>query len=333
VLTARDTVSESRLILPDFDAPEDLELIRERARKGELVCPACARLLWLKAGEIRIPHFAHRSRTHCAFADATQAVLAARRLIYRFFQDRIQSGKLTGPLELEPHLPDLPAKPSIDLLLRRGSEKPVAIVILASGLQPEARWAAIQGFARAGFLFRPVFLVERLHRDPYVRDLYILDTAQRDLWHQSPYGAADFYGGTAHSLHFIDINAEELVTLRGLRSLSPPQEFGATLQRTAISQLLWSERHAEWVHPGEAEALKAARIKQKSRPPAYWEPPPPPSTMPSEPAYLKRRLLCVGCHQRTMDWVAAQPSGDTCICRQCSAAGVSLPAGTPPQQQ
>ena len=324
MLTAWDTLNATRLVLPDVTAREELECVRQRARDGELHCPACADLLWLKAGQIRIPHFAHRAVTHCAFAGASAVVLAARLLLYRFFQQRVQSGRLKGDLELEPHLPGLPAKPCIDLLLRRESEPPVAIAILASGLQPDNRWAATSAFRRAELVFRPVFLIQRLRRDPDTRDVYLLDTTQRDFFHPSPYGAQVFGGDAAPSLHFIDTSAQTWVTLRALRCVNPPQGFAAETKTSSLAELLWSERHAEWVHPGEAEALSAYRAQMRKVPPV-WTPPLLPQVFKTLPAYLHTGLVCCGCGIRTTDWQTAQPSNDVCVCRTCFAAGRRLP--------
>jgi competence CoiA-like predicted nuclease len=66
MLTAWDKPRQVTLALPDFEAGSALQEVRARARRGDLVCPTCDQLLWVHAGEVLIPHFAHRrlSRIH-----------------------------------------------------------------------------------------------------------------------------------------------------------------------------------------------------------------------------------------------------------------------------
>ena len=61
MLTAWDKAAGQMLALPDWEARDLLERLRERARREEIVCPTCEQPLWLRAGDIRTPHFGHRS--------------------------------------------------------------------------------------------------------------------------------------------------------------------------------------------------------------------------------------------------------------------------------
>ena len=75
MLTAWDKVRDSVLALPDCESSGDLEVVRERTRHGELVCPECRQPLWLRAGPIRIPHFGHRNLNECPHGRVSEAVL------------------------------------------------------------------------------------------------------------------------------------------------------------------------------------------------------------------------------------------------------------------
>jgi hypothetical protein len=96
------------------------------------------------------------------------------------------------------------------------------------------------------------------------------------------------------TLHFVDAKAAEWTTLRGLTLAHHPQAFSARkVWVSQMARLLWSEAQAEWVHEGEAEALKefkkaaAARQRQvsdKSPPPAKPALPAPALPMPTPQA-------------------------------------------------
>ena len=53
------------------------EVLRELARSGELVCPGCEQLLWLRTGEVRRRHFAHRDLSECPIGKQSPEVLEA----------------------------------------------------------------------------------------------------------------------------------------------------------------------------------------------------------------------------------------------------------------
>jgi hypothetical protein len=69
------------------------EELREQARRGALVCPRCRALLWLRAGDVLAAHFAHRELSDCPSANDPAAALAIRSLLFKFFEERVASGK------------------------------------------------------------------------------------------------------------------------------------------------------------------------------------------------------------------------------------------------
>jgi hypothetical protein len=292
MLTAWDTLGERLLVLPDYETRDQLEAVREQARAGALLCPTCRQLLWLRAGDLRTPHFGHRSLNDCPAATVSEAVLAARRQLYRFFRVRIEAGKLQGEIDLEPQFPPLASVGGLDMLLRRSQKPPVAIGIVERSLKPETRAVFRSAMARRDFLYRPVFLHTRLKPAPDGSDQFLLDTTQRELQRDSPYnlhhGSSWRGGGT---LHFIDAIAGRWTTLRGLTLIHEPQLFApSAVRESSLGELLWSEAYGEWVHPGEAEALKAYReaeaekLRRKKEPPPARVLPRRPMMQPSQPA-------------------------------------------------
>jgi hypothetical protein len=142
MLTAWDSRKDSILALPDCEEASELEGLRELVRAGIIVCPVCREKLWLRVGEKRCAHLAHRVLADCPHANVSVAIIETRRLLYRFFQERIQPGKLAGPIELEPTVPGLPDGTRVDLIL------------LDSGLKPDPRWALRSAVRQKGLIFR-----------------------------------------------------------------------------------------------------------------------------------------------------------------------------------
>lgn len=337
MLTAWDTGRGTMLALPDFEDATALSQVRDYTRRGELVCPTCRQPLWVRAGEIRMHHFAHRTLSDCPHGKASEAVLSARRLLYRFFQARIESGRLLAEIVLEPVIAGLPKGVEVDLLLRRSQKQSVNVVLIESGLKPELRWLLRRHLGGEGCAFRAVFLSARLKSPADKPDLILLDTTQREFRLSSVYDLVPTEGGHGPgTLHFIDPAVGEWTTLRGLSLMHEPQVFSARARRmSTMDQLLWSEVHAEWVHEGETEAIKELRrAEDAKRRHAALEPVtaraipvtfPPSRQAPSLPAWVLEGLVCVGCGQRTSEWQVAAPEKNSCVCRACFASGKRLP--------
>ena len=191
MISAHDTTDGRALYLPRVRADGEMEFVRARVNRGELVCRDCQALLWLKAGERRRPHFAHRVRSDCPQSNVSEAVQDARWQLFEFFERRIASGKLTGPVELEPCVPGLPKGTRVDLIVRRGDKPAVAVMFLERGLKPNAREEITACLDECGFLFRPVFLISRLESSEVEGiTIYRLDTTQREWRGCTPYGVS-----------------------------------------------------------------------------------------------------------------------------------------------
>lgn len=260
------------------------------------------------------------------------AILESRRLLYLFFQERIEAGKLSGPVELEPVLPALPEGVGVDLILRREGKPPVAVVLLESGMKPEPRWALRSAIASQGLIPRVVFLSATQEKQD-ASNVFLLSTTQRELTHKSPFGLAEDDWGTRDSLHFVDHERERWISLRCLRLEHPPQVYEAgPVRKNLMKDLLWSDGCAEWTHPGESRSRRTApppapmpnpslplRQRGKARATPFQQPPKPHY---EPPAWMTAGLVCVGCQVRTNDWQTATPGEDRCICKSCFRDGV-----------
>lgn len=258
MLTAWDTEKECVLALPDYEEIAELAAMREWARAGRVVCPVCREKLLLRAGEKRCVHLAHRVLADCPHAHVSIPIIETRRLLYRFFQHRIQRGKLVGPIDLEPNVPGLPDGTRVDLILRRDARPPVAIVLLEAGLKPDPRWMLRSVVREQGFAFRPVFLSSTLKPKEDTAGVFLLNPTQRDMTHKSLFGLSEDDYGMRDALHFVDYERAQWTSLRGLHLDHPPQVYGTeSVRHSPMSELLWSESQAEWTHPGEPRAKKA----------------------------------------------------------------------------
>jgi Competence protein CoiA-like family len=326
MLTAWDIKKESILALPDCEDGAELNAVRDWARAGKVVCPVCREKLWLRVGEKRCPHLAHRVLADCPHAHVSVAIIEARRLLYRFFQERIQLGKLAGPIELEPTVPGLPDNTHVDLILRRDPKQPVAIVLLDAGLKPNQRYALRSAIRQQSLIFRPVFLISMLKPKKEADGVFLLNPTQRDLTHKSLFGRCEDDFGMRDALHFVDYKCARWTSLRGLWLEHPPQVYRTeSVRHSPMSELLWSEGQADWTHPGEPKAKKAppafTPLPQRRSGSCSQEGPPAPSPV-EPPEWMTSGLICIGCHVRTKDWLTATPGADRCVCKTCFAMGV-----------
>ena len=341
MLSAWDNAHQAALALPDFESNPQLANLRLRVTRGDVVCPTCKQLLWLRAGEQRAHHFAHRVLADCPQARVSEQILAARRLIYRFFQTRVQAGKLSGPVELEPGFPHAPVRPRIDLLLRRSGKPPVAVVFVEARIPKEIRSALRDFVERNNFVFRPVFLKIRLKRLQEDSASVLLDTIEREWAYESTFGLDGSADTFRKTLHFIDPITGEWTSLRGLRVRHAPQVFDTTTNVTSdMTDLRWSEASAEWTHHGEVQLprLATAAPEERFRSPMLTMPAGkstsssarrvPLVLAPSAPQpsiqWMTKGLLCVGCGTQTTDWQSADLAKQRCVCRGCFANGHRL---------
>lgn len=335
MLTAWNVGEGAKLALPDFEEAGTVRL-RELTRSALIVCPVCREPLWLRAGEQRRAHFAHRVLANCPQANTSASIIESRRLLYRFFQDRIRGGKLAGAIELEPVAPELPERITVDLILRRDAKPSVVIMLLETAMKPTARLAAPTAIEATGSIFRPVFLSSTLKRIDEPMNAYALNPTQRAFKHQSPFGIVDD-SERRDSLHFLNPESLQWTSLRGLRLIHSPQVFQTTsVHQSTVDDLLWSESQAEWTHVGEPrvkfrpfEGESSAQLSIRSSVPTLLRKnalQPAHSSKPEitfqAPAWISNGLVCIGCQIRTDEWQTAKPAADTCVCKECFAKGV-----------
>lgn len=331
MLVALDTSNLRPVSLPDFEAPAELALIRERARTGDLLCPECKALLWLRAGEQRVPYFAHRQLDDCPQSRVSAAILNARHLLYHFFQERVQRREIVGPVELEPPFPGLPEKARLDLIVRRGEKRPLAVMLVEGRVSPSARERLPEIVTSEGFIFRPVFLISRIKQSERNGEaIYLLDTTQREWAYPSPYGTQETVWSAPKTLHYIAEKTGEWRTLRGAHVWHWPQGYKAqSAPMSPIDRLRWSDKHSDWTHSGEivvsppspqaAAALPVWRSNSGSLPAIDAK-----HTSPEHAPRSSKRFNCKGCGQRVEHWMEAKAHIQVCVCHSCYSRGTRL---------
>lgn len=76
------------------------ENLRELARSDELVCPGCKQSLWLRTGDVRRRHFAHRDLSECRLGKQSAEVLEAKAQLFTWLESKFPD-KVQIDLEIE----------------------------------------------------------------------------------------------------------------------------------------------------------------------------------------------------------------------------------------
>ena len=345
MLSALRTEDHKQVILLREDGLAMAEALRAQAREDRIVCEVCAQPVLVRAGMERTWHFAHRTREHCPKAQESMELIECRALLYGWLRVRFPDA-----VHLEKVLTGLPRP--VDCWVDRPGKPPLAWWLVTAGLKPEVRAQLAQGFSESGALPHYVFLTRMLTPDPDLHRGFILSTTERDLMRPSSYG--ELYGGLFQSLHYLDGTTRRLTTCRGLIPAHPPQGYRADLQEHALDEVRILPSTGEFVHPGEAErlkalleaarekeaqqqeALRAARQAEKDRavrlaakaalkpkleafvPQLLQAPalpcPPPPPGV----LPMEAPFTCRICGCQTWDWVIRYGNTGQCKCRACA---------------
>lgn len=355
MLAAFDTETEGPLNMPDFEAPEEIESLRAWTRSTRVVCPTCKGKLIVRAGGVRISHFAHKVLKDCPNANSTFEVMFTRTLLYRFFKNR--KGFEGAKVLLEVDRPDLLNRP-FDVVVERVAGRTDALLCLEKRLSFDWRKRVSRNLLSEDDLcILPVFL-----RPPQEgegpRDVF-LTPDMRELRKISPFNAFPNYRPSAPgTLHYCDVHQRKWISFRGLDPVHEPQVFRFRAKHEcAFDQLNWSEQYADFVTAPETEqedlliqeyeAARRERLRQEARqceqersldkeyefggmgtarqsvqPTArgtkLFHSPEPRSTK------AFGELTCKGCGIVTADWKIGKPDQNLCVCRQCFSEGVRL---------
>jgi hypothetical protein len=336
---AIDTRHENEIVILDPEWEMEIERLRTWGRKNHLVCPGCRQPVRVRAGQHRIRHFAHKHLGKCKYGHASRAVLEAKALLYQWLRE-----KFGQQVELDKELKSEHLKRPVDCWVASPNGT-FAYWIIGSQIHPDDRLALQDAFEYLGVSVHWVFLRQMLREDEDRENHVHLNTTEREFIQKSRYDEPYRFWAKG-SLHYLDAEAQNLVTFRGLVLVHEPQMYRGHKVKSNLSDLLISPKTGEFVHPGEYQVwvdyqeLKRERKKAEeqqhhrecshivktdrnvyirasshtqpsenisSTKPAAAQPHPDP----------RREGICVHCGKKTRDWWYFNGATGECVCHDC----------------
>jgi len=296
------------------------EVLRELARDGELVCPGCEQLLWLRTGEVRRRHFAHRDLSECPVGKDSAEVLEAKAQLFTWLETKF------------------PSRVQIDMDLETPAGRLADIVVDLEDGRRFIYWIFDRQI-RDRLEFRiasddPLVQAHYIHTEQTLKSGpdggIVLSASQRDFITYGEFDLALTPPGVGH-LHFILGSEQRLRVYQGLHCVHGPglHEWNE-LRESPLANALIDPKSGEIVFAEDVVARderrkvleqpqtlspkpdieRAARKrKRKSRPL--------PSASPEKTISLSRPLKCEDCGVETTNWSVATPSQGTCVCNPC----------------
>jgi hypothetical protein len=296
------------------------EDLRELAKSGQLVCPGCRQLLWLRVGDVRRRHFAHRDRSECRLGKQSSEVLEAKAQLFAFLESKFP-GRVQIDLELDmPGIGNVP-----DLVVEMEDRRRFIYWIFDRQIRN-----------RNGYLKPRENKTERTHyihtESAWSLGLergIMLSASQRHFISYSDYDLALNRPGIGH-LHFFSTTDSTLRIYRGLHCIHGPSLHDwEELREGSLESALVCTENGEFVfnddvvardkwqqNHGRSSSIHAGRPAAKNKQDGHE------SESASKAAelvsYLNRPLRCTECGVETRKWTSASPSEGTCVCKECS---------------
>jgi hypothetical protein len=305
---------------------------------NRLVCPVCRQPVRLRAGKVRIWHFAHKHLQNCPFQFESPVLLQARAALYEWLLRCFSVEKVA----VEKIIPDLPFPRHIDCWV---DQEPVSVIywIFDTRRPPGERAHLQQAFEASRLYTHPVFTTSMLHPDQLDPQHLFLSTTERAFMTASQYDQAirGYTLSQGKTLHYLDSENHTLVSYRNLHLNHPPQEYSGFLLKTPLSNITPFPGNGEFVHPGEEQKLRKIQTesqilyeKQQRTIPSllnrqvadrdevlFPKPPAPSSTAITDQIKernpFERNAMCRVCGNSTSDWITYDGKTDTCLCRNC----------------
>lgn len=299
-----------------------LELLRELTDSGQLICPGCEQLLWLRIGQKRRRHFAHRRLADCPLENQSAEVLEAKAQLYEWLES-----KYPGHVHIDMAI-GVPGwvKP-MDLLVEPEPDRKFGYWVFDR--QQRSRFDLLAYRRLPGVNVHFIHTESTLTIKPEAG--IVLTASQREFITGSDFDRAVAWRDRGH-LYFILGEESKLCIYRGLHCVHKPNVYQWAVERSRpLSEALINPRTGEIVFPEDVEArderqrqLAEAHTDQHKTSPACHagagvtnQSPvtePKPST---QPMNLNGPFRCEDCGVETFDWSISTPSAGTCVCRNC----------------
>jgi hypothetical protein len=344
---AIDIRTEKSIIILDDVWQSSIETLREFDRNDLLVCQECRHPVRVKAGDVRIWHFAHKHRQDCSYNSESPLLLSIRAVLYKWL-----SGKFGEKVTLEKKANMLYFPRAIDCWVDNG-QSIFAYWILEAGISSRKREDLIDGLRSLGAHVNWVFAAEMLRTSDQLENEIHLTTTERAFLRSSKFDRPVTKNG--QTLHYLDHEKESVTTYRGSHLVHEPQLYFGQPITTPLSSLLISPDSGEFVHPGEyqnyknylneleeIERLRKEHERQRkehlspftstirtsplNRPPAPPAPAPaqnnPPDSIENKPIILDQmEARCLHCGELTNDWWYLDSENKLCKCSNCYRSG------------
>jgi hypothetical protein len=297
------------------------EELRELARSGQLVCPGCEQLLWLRTGDVRRRHFAHRNLSECRLGKQSAEVLEAKAQIFTWLESRFP-GNVQIDLELDSTGHGKVADLVVDL---EGGERFIYCIF-----DRQIR-------DRDGYPKPPENKTGRIHYIHTESTLVhgpgggiVLSASQRHFISYSEFDLALEKPRLGH-LHFFLGSESQLLIYRGLRCVhGPGLHEWEELREGPLDAATVCPESGEFIFSEDMEAREERQrnltqtahsnpVTRTGRRSTWREPEPTGVSKAAEYAnFLNRPLRCEDCGAETRKWSSANPSEGTCVCKECS---------------
>lgn len=237
----------------------NVEALRQMAASGDLVCPGCEQLLWLRTGELRRRHFAHRTLKECPLGHKSAELFDAQFQLYRWLDS-----KFPGQVEMELALPDAGDVKAPDLQVQLSPE--VRAVYWLLDRQMHHREALLN------LRRRPNLHVHFIHTQSALKlnsdSELALTASQRDFTTVSGFDRLGSVPGDGH-LCFLNTEESNLLIYRGLWMVHSPNLFcWSLLTQCLLQDALVSPKTGEIVTTEDKvrlEERQEVRRREKQR--------------------------------------------------------------------
>ena len=213
MLRSKDVLNGKDIILFDLmEGSDSIEQLREKCRKGTIVCPECDQPVVLKAGVKKINHFAHQSLESCPLSSESANVLQGRQLLYQWLQKQLTSKYPNNhALVLEKIFPCEHLKRPVDCYIELAKNRNFAYWILESGARNF--WEIEYFFQGIRLPLNRIFLSNMIRLDKEKETLKLTPTERHSINEEEL------------SLSYLDINSNKYITYGGLKLYHSPQEY------------------------------------------------------------------------------------------------------------
>jgi hypothetical protein len=306
-------------------------LLRDLAQSGELLCPGCRQQLWLRTGEVRRRHFAHRSLTACPLENQSAETLEVKAQLYLFLQKKFPNSVSLDKAIGNPGLDKI-----VDLLVETGSGVKFAYWVFDREQRDRETFFPYRSLA--GVFAHFIHTASTLRQDS--TDQIKLSASQREFISSSNFDAAVAGEGAGH-LHFYQMETSILLIYRGLYCAHRPNLYRWNAHRQGcLDSALISPKTGEILFSEDEEARKTWRQKRREEELVYtspltnighkgsanparegpWDDGNPLDETKSTTLLpgLNGPFRCEDCGTETTEWSSATPSAGTCVCKSCT---------------